>query len=63
MQIKPLQQEIIPNLLAQVYFHTYNYSKQRLQMCFYLTQYIWVQMNAQCVNKWNKNEFKTQWML
>ena len=47
----PLQQEIIPNLLTQVYPNTYNHSKQRLQICFSLTQYLRLQINAQNVNK------------
>ena len=34
---QPLHQEIIPNLLTQVYPNTYNHAKQRLQICFSLT--------------------------
>ena len=47
----PSQQEIIPNLLTQVYPNTYNHSKQKITNCFSLTQYLRLQINAQCVNR------------
>ena len=46
---QPLHQEIIQNLLTQVYPNNYNHSKQRLQICCTLTQYVWLQINAQNV--------------
>ena len=59
----PLQQEIILNLLTQVYPNTYDHSMIKIINEFSLTQCVWLQMYAQYVNKWIKNEFKTQWML
>ena len=53
----PSQQEIIPNLLTQVYCNT-----STLLTWFYkkdykwisLTQCVWLQMQAQCVNEWDE---------
>ena len=53
----PSQQEIIPNLLTQVYHNTYNlltwfYKKDYKWIS--LTQCVWSQMKAQCVNEWDE---------
>ena len=53
----PLQQEIIPNLLTQVYPNTYNlltwfYKKDYKWIS--LTQCVWSQVKAQCVNEWDE---------
>ena len=48
---EPLQQEIIPNLLTQVYPNTYNYSKQNISNLFCLSQYLRLHNDAQYVNR------------
>ena len=59
---EPSQQEIIPNLLTQVYPNTYNlltwfYKKDYKWIS--LTQCVWSQMKAQCVNEWDEyNDLK-----
>ena len=53
----PLQQEIILNLLTQVYPNTYNlltwFYKKDYKWIF-LTQCVWSQVKAQCVNEWDE---------
>ena len=57
MYQQSLQQKIISNLLTQVYPNTYNlltwfYKKDYKWIS--LTQYVWSQVKAQCVNEWDE---------
>ena len=58
----PSQQKIIPNLLTQVYLNTYNllsWFNKKDYKWISLTQCVWSQMKAQCVNEWDEyNDLK-----